>query len=55
MTDYSELFYDDNVISFEDLQDKEDDYVNQKKGDCCSSDNFYCSFCPCRDDCLGGV
>lgn len=52
MTDYSELFYDDNVISFEDLQDKEDDYVNQKKGDCCSGDNFYCSFCPCKDECF---
>ena len=54
MEDYSNLIFEDNILSFEDLQDKEDDYVNQKKCDCCSGDNFYCSFCPCRDECLGG-
>ena len=54
MEDYSNLFYSDDFVSLEDLQEKEDDYVNHKKGDCCSGDNFYCNFCPCRDDCIGG-
>lgn len=52
MEDYSNLMYEDNILSLEDLKNQEDEYVNQKNGDCCSDDSFYCSFCPCRDNCF---
>ena len=54
MEDYSNLIYEDNILSLEDLKNQEDDYVNQKNGNCCSGDSFYCSFCSCRDECFGG-
>lgn len=54
MENYSNLVYEDDILSLEDLINKEDEYVNQKNGNCCSGDVFYCSFCPCRDECVGG-
>lgn len=53
MEDYSSLFYEDNILSIEDLKEKEDYFVSSNNGDCCFSDNFYCGFCPARDDCVG--